>query len=323
MKIVYAIADGTGSDTTVNVRRGTISGTTITWGTEATVTVTVTAFANKPTFITRDSNGYVWIAARTQPTAGNYNVAVLRSTNADDVSSWGSLTTIADTSSTTGSVYPTILPLSGGNMYAFWYQDGNINGKKYTGSWGAQESVTTTATKYPSGVVDSSDNVHIVYVDGAGVEYAKRTSSWGVPTTLDSDASSLSPTISIDTSTTNLYAYWVASTNQIKGKQYTSSWTTLTGFDVQTIAKNSLTSPYAYPGAPTVMWAQGSSPQEIKVEQIPEFQDVVAPVLSTIVLVLFIARKRQRGLASRPASQNAASHPGPDGHLKEGDVPRQ
>ena len=174
-------------------------------------------------------------------------------------------------------------------MYAVWYQDGSINGKKYTGSWGSQESVTTTANKVPSGVVDSSDNVHILYVDGSGVEYAKRTSSWGAPTNLDSAAGSTSPTITIDTSTQNLYAYWVSSANQIKGKRYAGSWTDITGFDVQTIAKNSLTSPYAYVGAPLVMWAQGSSPQEIKVEKIPEFQDLVAPVVTTVLCVLLFA----------------------------------
>src|SRR5437899_1027107 len=149
-KTVYAVADSTTGHTAVNVRKGTISGTTITWGTEATVTVSATSFANKPAFITRDSNGYLWIASKSQPTSGNFNVAVVKSTNPDDVSAWASLATIADTSSTTGSVYATILPLSGGNMYAVWYQDGSINGKKYTGSWGSQESVTTTANKVPS-----------------------------------------------------------------------------------------------------------------------------------------------------------------------------
>src|SRR5437899_2381083 len=216
-KTVYAVADSTTGHTYVNVRKGTISGTTITWGTEATVTVSATSFANKPAFITRDSNGYLWIASKSQPTSGNFNVAVVKSTNPDDVSAWGSLATIADTSSTTGSVYATILPLSGGNMYAVWYQDGSINGKKYTGSWGSQESVTTTANKVPSGVVDSSDNVHILYMDASGVEYAKRTSSWGAPTNLDSAAGSTSPTITIDTSTQNLYAYWSRAPTRSRG----------------------------------------------------------------------------------------------------------
>src|SRR5439155_576871 len=150
--IVYAVGDDGASDATVPVRRGTISGTTITWGTQATVTVSTVSFAFKATFITKDSSGFLWIASNSQPSTGNYDVAVVKSTNADDVSVWGSVTTLLSASIANSNVYPTILPLSSGNMYAFWYANGAIDGKIGTGTWGSLENIAST----PSGIDTST-----------------------------------------------------------------------------------------------------------------------------------------------------------------------
>src|SRR5207245_5559889 len=77
--IVYAVGDDGASDATVPVRRGTISGTTITWGTQASVTVSTVSFASKATFITKDSNRLLWSASNSQQSTDNYEFSVLKS----------------------------------------------------------------------------------------------------------------------------------------------------------------------------------------------------------------------------------------------------
>ena len=300
-KIVYVSADGTNNDATAIVRRGTISGTTITWGTETAPTVTGSSITSKITFITRDTNGYLWIVSNSRPTASTYGVSAVKSTNTDDVSAWGARTELMDTSISNNIIYPAILPLSGGNLYAYWYADGTIAGKKYTGSWPADESIATTTagvtTKIPSAVVDNSDNVHLAYIDTTGaVLYKERTSSWGSATTLDSTSGSISPTITIQLGTGNLYVFWIASSNQVSGKQYTGSWSDITIIETQTITKGYVTSPYSEAnGGLIFMWGQGgTSPYEVKILKIPEFEEIVAPIFGVVFAILVLRSHGRR-----------------------------
>ncbi len=306
-KIVYVVgADKTATNSQVVVRRGTINGTAIMWGTQSTAVVSGSNTQNKIAFITRDTNGNLWIASSNQPTPSTYNVGVIKSTNVDDVSAWGAFANLLNTSVSNAFVYPTIVPLSGGNMYALWYADGNIAGKKYTGTWSSQESIDTTtpsvATKIPSAVSDSSDNVHLAYISSTGtVLYRERTSSWSTPTTLNSTSGSTSPTITVVSGSSNLYAFWIAGSYQIKGKQFTGSWTDITLIDTSTIQKGYLTSPYSYSaGSLNFLWDQGgSSPWEVKTQYIPEFQDLLLPTILTGVLVLSLARRRRNRAVRR------------------------
>src|SRR2546426_718586 len=309
--IVYAVGDDGVSDATVPVRRGTISGTTITWGTQAAITVTTVSFGSKVAFITKDSNGFLWVASNSQPSTGNYDVAVVKSTNADDVSAWGSLTTLLTSSIASVSVYPTILPLSSGNVYAFWYANGAIDGKVRAGGWGSLENIATTATgvytKAPSGTVDASGNIDLVYSDSSGaIVHKQRTSSWGAADTVDSSTGNTQPTITRDSSTGNLYVFYVQSTNQIKGRKYSGgTWTDVTGLDVSTITKAGLTSPYSVSGGLIgFLWNQGdTSPYEIKIAVfLPEFEDIVIPLAGTLVLALVLGawQRRRRGSCAQP-----------------------
>ncbi len=304
-KIVYAVADGTGTDSSVVVRRGTIGGTVITWGTEATPTVSSSNLASKIPFITRDSSGYLWIASNEAATPITYNAAVIRSTAADNVATWGALTALIGTSLSVNRIYPTILPQSGGNMYAFWYANGLIAGKPYTGSWGSQEGIASTtsgvATKIPSGVVDASDNVNLVFSDSTGaIVYRQRTTSWGTNATLDSGSGSTSPTITLESGTGDLYVYYLSSTSQIKGQRYSGGgWaSTTTGIDTSTITKAFITSVYSVSAASGVawLWDQGTStPYEVKVAKIPEFGEVVVPIAGTVLILLGLRAWRRRG----------------------------
>src|SRR2546427_10571681 len=64
-KIVY-IAGAIGSATAISVRRGTISGTTITWGTEAQITSFSGSSTTLIPVITRDANGFVCVGSNVQ-----------------------------------------------------------------------------------------------------------------------------------------------------------------------------------------------------------------------------------------------------------------
>ena len=445
-KIVYAVGDGVLSDSTLPVRRGTISGGTITWGSQTAMTISSSDTVPKIAFITRDTNGFLWIASSAKNTASTFNVAVVKSTNADDVSAWGSITYLLSAGISADFVYPTVLPMAGGDMYALWYADGAIDGREYTGTWGSVENIATTTagvtTKIPSAVVDGSDNIHLVYVDSSGsVQYKKRTGSWGTASSLDflrpewgvdagtwtpvpqwsrlddnddtdyvsatatgtdevglthiadpgvdtghvirfraratgsgpdeqmqvslyqggtlvaqtavtsitprdsfntysytltsgeaaaitdyadlrlrlvastlsgSDqldlawaelevpgrSGSKSPTVTRDTATGDLYAYYIATDGQIRARRLTTMWSFQKEVDLSTTSKDYLTSPYTVSSSSFVswLWGQGgSSPYEIKVQvtKIPEFGEVVLPVAGVLLVVSFLRLKRR------------------------------
>jgi len=310
-KIVYAVGDTTGNDQTVNVRRGTISGTTITWGTGANVTVGSSNYAGKIAFVARDTSGYIWIVSSKKSSVSTYNVGVVRSTSTDDVSAWGSVTDLLSAAISGSNVYPLIVPLSGGNMYALWYADGAIDGKRYTGTWGSLENIATTtagvSTKIPSAVVDGSDNIDLAYIDSSGaVQHKQRTSSWGSATAVDSASGNTSPTITRDAGTGDLYVFYLQSTGQIKGRKYSGSWSDVTGIDTSTTAKVFITSPYSASAAWKVswMWDQGgSSPYEAKIARIPEFEDIAVPVGIILAFALLprVTRRRARKAHGVPA----------------------
>ncbi len=305
-KVVYIVGDNSTAAGYVYVRRGTISGTTITWGTESTATVCHAngPMADKVAFISQDSQGYLWIITNNRPSAGSTNnIAAVRSTNVDDVSSWGTYTDLIDLNQNTPNLYAIILPLSNQDMYAIWYNQTNIEGKEYTSGsgWGTLTSIGTTTSgvtnKTVSAVVDSSYNIHLVYVNETGrVNYTKYTTSWSSPTVLDTDANNEYVTITIDNSTDYLYAFWISSNYQIEGQEYTgSSWSTITEIETNTNAKDWLTSVYNVSAVGEVCWewTQGtSSPYDARFERIPEFTEILIPFLTTC-FVIFLSRRRK------------------------------
>jgi len=306
-RIVYAVGDTETASVVVYVRRGTISGTTITWGTEYTVTVCnePKEVESKSAFISQDGSGHLWIVSSQKESASSpfYNIAAVRSTSPDDVSSWGTYSLLLSTNHENMYIYPIVLPLSDQDVYAMWYRDGYIEGKKYTSGsgWGSVTSIDTTtsgvANKTVSAVVDTSYNIHLVYVNETGrVNYMKYTTSWSSPTVLDSSANNEYVTISTDNSTDYLYTFWVSSNYQIEGKKYTgSSWSNIDGIETNTNAKDWLTSVYnvSAVGDTCWEWTQGtSSPYDVRFERIPEFTEILIPFLTTC-FVIFLSRRRK------------------------------
>src|SRR5437899_8695534 len=273
-KIVYIVGDpGTGSSgTKVMVRKGTISGTTISWGNETVVTVSNNNIQKRP-HIARDSSGYLWVLSTNKEANGDYRVAAVRSNNPDDVSAWGTYFNLMNSGASADWNQGMIAPLGSGNVYAIWYSNGPIYGRLYTGgSWsGTTDTIDTTSSsvylKGPSAVVDSSFKIHMGYTDTSGaVVYRQRTSSWSPLTTVDAGPGDQYPAISLDTGTGDVYAFWIASTYQIMAKKYRrGSWSTVT-LETNTKTKYGLESIYNVSSAANMawLWIQGPSGGDVK-----------------------------------------------------------
>ncbi|MFQ5883728.1 MAG: hypothetical protein ACE5IO_01350 [Thermoplasmata archaeon] len=305
---IYIVGDTSASDATVIVRKGTISGTSISWGSEYTVTVSGSNLGNKVAFISRSSTGYIWIVSSCQET--NYNIAGVRSTNTDDVSAWDTRTVLRASDVTNNYVYPQVVSLSSGDMYAVWYADGNIEGSAYdagTTSWdGTETSIATTAGAKdkmgPSVVADSSQTLHLIYSDSSGyIQYKYKTTSgsWtdGASDPETSSQYNFYPTLSLLTTNDNVYAFYVRG-NQIYCKYWdSSSWTEVT-LTSDTNTKGHLTSTYSGSddGQLPWIWRQETLDYEISFERIPEFDQVFLPMafIGLVTIVRRLARSKRR-----------------------------
>jgi hypothetical protein len=110
------------------------------------------------------------------------------------------------------------------------------------------------------------------------------------------------PTISLDTSTGNLYAFWYdTQTQYVDAKRNVSgTWSAIT-LNAQTAnAKAYLTSIYWAPWATLIcyQWTQNTTaPIHVVFDRIPEFSDGALPALGIIaVVVLMVKPMRRRGL---------------------------
>ncbi|MDP3024812.1 MAG: two-component regulator propeller domain-containing protein [candidate division Zixibacteria bacterium] len=272
----------------MNVKRGVISAGNISWGPEY-IALNGTNANNAYTIasICKDSNGYLWVAGRYY-NGSNYRVVAARSTNIDDVSTWGAPTTISSTTTST-RVYPVVVPLNSGNVYVVWYRSNVFEGKKYISGTGWEASVTSIANgktddmeSLHSAVVDGSFNIHLVYIDASGnLQYQKYNgSSWGTLIQIDA-ATCNTPTISITPSNNKLYLLWTKG-NQIYCKgainpTSSSDWVSET-ITTQTTAKYGLTSNYSSTTKICWIYTQGTgSPYNVN------FDYLSIPVLSVSV----------------------------------------
>lgn len=303
---VYAVADNDTPSKSVSVAKGTLSGTTISWDSPVTVEVSGLDKEFKAAYITVNSSGHVWIAATTNNSSSGFNVNATYSINSEDLSSWSTPQIMRSSDVSNGFVYPIVLPLTSTDMYVLWYADGYLEGRKHDSSgWQGVDSIDTSSAgssvKGPSAVIDSSE-IHMVYIDSSGyVKYANYAGSWST-TTLNSTDSGRSPTITLDSSSFYLYALWINSSNQITGNYSMNggtSWTAMTGITTNSDVKGNLTSIYSC-NLNDIAWEFDSS-TKIKFEPIPEFTDVMIPIASIAVLVLFWRRRNHEGEAEEEA----------------------
>lgn len=248
-----AVASGTSyvwiaykSGSNIYARRGTLGTSSITWDASSYNVLTAPRFFtySNPQ-ITRDSSGYLWIAANYVSSAYN-SIRTLRSSNPNDPSAWGSITEPSIASDWPAS--PVIAALDIQTMYIVYSLSGSVHGcfwDNTAGRWedsdgndctyGANtDSIGTTRVNinsYLSAVVDTSNyDFHLIYmVDDTTDKVAYKrwdnstgtNGSWQSDTILDSSGNNHGyGTISIDTDTRDLYAFWMdTSTNHIFYRQ--------------------------------------------------------------------------------------------------------
>jgi len=222
-----------------------------------------------------------------------------------------------------GTAVGTIVPAgSNGYVWAIYAYAGNVKSKLYDGAWpaNAQDILSATGTlkantvsSPPSVVVSSLGVVHVVYGDceeSGGVAYTRvcyKRNNTGLetyqtnPTYLDSSKPSnvadISPTISLETSTDNLYAFWIQTDTSmvgkvVKGAEYSSSsWTSLSLDTESSYTKQYLTSIYSVSGALKIcwQWTQNTSGTiQVKFDHIiPEFSEVAGPIVFLIAMFGF------------------------------------
>lgn len=164
-------------------------------------------------------------SAKLNVTYTAHKIVARQASNANDITTWGTATTL-DTSSNTNK-YSVIVPRTSGSVFAVWMDGTAIESKNYNGtSWdSAPTSVDTgltgTADTF-SAVADSSGNVYLLFVDDETTDQISvrkwNGTSWGAATLVAdaADANDSYPTISLDTTGSNLYAFWIdVSTNVI------------------------------------------------------------------------------------------------------------
>lgn len=331
--IVYAVGDTSASTRNVNLQRGTVSPAThtITWaGTDRTLAASQNNLGSKNTFISKDASGYVWVMSSNFTSAGppaQFDLSVFRSSSADSITSFVYMGNMLTTDTGQPNLKGSILPAgSGQNMWAIYGYAGNVAARKYTGIWSAETLIFTltlglgnpgnTDNAPPCAAVDGSGVVHVVYGDdheqpsGTSkpfIYYVYNTgSSWSVPYRLDSVANTLGnlyPTVSIDSSTGAVYAFWIQMDTAgigrtIMGKKNVSGTWSALAFDPQTgDPKQYLTSIYSVSGETHICWQwtqNTTAPIQIVFDKIPEFHDAVVPILFVLLVVVASARHSRR-----------------------------
>lgn len=316
---VFVVGDTSDNDLNVTVIRGTISGSTITWDQETNVTVSSQSLDSKVAFISRNSTGYLWVVSRVHLTVfpDTYGIVANRSTDPDEVDSWDPGSTLR-TLITTSDIFPIIVPLSGGDMYAIWYQNSapqaTIEGIGYSAVSGWDVLYTTidysavgvSEGRGPSAVVDTSYDIHLLYSNRSSyLNYTQYSGGgWGSPQSLDGGVGliKLYPTISsVNTTSPNyLYAFWLNSTTaQISGKYSTdggSSWNWATYITANLDAKGHITSVYNVSNEGYVgwQWVNATTNYDVLFESIPEFQEILIPISMLIAVPLILLRRKNR-----------------------------
>ncbi|KKR05787.1 MAG: hypothetical protein UT34_C0002G0294 [candidate division WS6 bacterium GW2011_GWF2_39_15] len=138
---------------------------------------------------------------------------VVQSSSANDITSWG--TAIALDESGESNRYGAITSRTNGFVFAMWVDGTTIESKNFNGtSWdGSPASVGTGVTGLSNTIAvlaNSLGNVHAVFVDSSNhIVYREYTSSWQTAITLDSNVGNAYPGISLNSSNSEIYAFWV------------------------------------------------------------------------------------------------------------------
>jgi len=329
--IVYAVGDTSDDTNYVLVRRGVVDSgiPSITWGNEKQVWISTQPLANKVAFISKDYNERLWVAAPSywgqQGGQDRYQIRTNQSDAADNVEgTWtdrGNLLTGTLPTDTSRVCLAPGTSASGIFMWAIYTSAGSVYSKTYVSGWVGGETIYSagasdenTHSAPASAVMDADGVLHVVFGTGymdvttwkAQIQYTyNQGSGWSSPLTLNLAGNEvrLTPTISLDSSTGNVYAMWIEDTTTpavIVMKNVSGTWDFVSITQSETNEKNHLNSIYSVPGESLVcmQWTEHTTgpSYNAEFEKIPEFSDIVLPVF--FVLVIFIAAHRHRSRGS-------------------------
>jgi len=330
--VVYAVGDTSAASTSIYLQRGTVDPAThtITWASsDSTLAASANSLGGKNTFICKDAAGYVWVLAGNLTNAISpvrYDLSAFISSSADTISSWAYSGNMLDVDSNLMNGKGVIVPTGTGNgvwtVYAF---DGSVQSRKYTGIWSAQsdiyllgatENPGNTDNAPPSAVVDGNGVLHVVYGDGhqqGGVSkphiyHSYNTGSSWAPgpyrlDTINNPLGNVYPTISLDTSTGVVYAFWIETDNAGVGvtirckKNVSGTWQSLTLSGQTADPKQYLTSVYSASSETLIAWQwtqNTTAPIQVIFDKIPEFDGVALPVLFLMAVVLVVSGRKAR-----------------------------
>ncbi len=324
---IYVSGDNAVASLSVYVRKGTVnpSGHSIAWGNEASILISTIARANKNTYITKDNTGSVWVLSTSYTTSGGggdkFKIRCSSTSSGDNVEgAWTDRGNLLDTQ-VPGDPKGILLPGKSGSgvlMWSIYTYEGNVESVYHDGSswktvdkatiYAAGASQANTNLAAPSGLIDANGVLHVVYGTGdtysgswkAKIQYAyNRGTAWSTPITLNVTGTYAhrSPTISLDSSTGNVYAMWLENTtNQVQIKKNVSGTWTFVTISQNSYLKYHLTSIYSAPGESYIccQWTQDTSGtyEVIYENMIPEFSEVVIPVF--FMMMVFIVGYRHR-----------------------------
>jgi hypothetical protein len=327
--VVYAVGDVSTASGNVYLQRGTVTPatSTIAWqGSDAQWNVSSFSLGGKNAFISRDANGYIWVLSSNKTTySGNsYDLAAFKSQNTNDITNRVAAGTmgLADLNTNVkGSIVPAG---TGSDMWAVYAHSGNVSARKYTGSWSSATDLYTRVLKNdleentdnspPSVVVNSRGTVYVVFGDSntwSGTSKPHIAYTFNTTSTTWNATSYLSgiinkdgycyPTISLDSSTGNLFAFWInmSADNGIacKKKPAGLGWSTFSLGSQQTYTKQYLTSIYSVSGETLIcwQWTQNTTGIQVMFDRIPEFRASALPIVCIMTMIFVCAAATRRG----------------------------
>lgn len=331
--VVYAVGDTSTASMTVTLQKGNVTPAShnITWATsDATLAVSTVDLAGKNAFICRDTSGYLWLLSSncTQAQPARYDLTAFKSRSTNSIYSWAYSGQMLASPENSDTVKGSIVPAgSGSNVWAIYAYDKYVGSREYTGTWQATQTTIystgsgtgNTINSPPSVVVDSHGVVHVVYGTGRkvvgnsapSIEYTHNNTgatTFALAVDLDqyipADVGDFYPTISLDSSTNNLFVFWLRSDATLAGKTVTArkcvsgTWSNLTLGSQTTYTKQYLNSIYSVSGESKIcwQWTQNiTSPFQARFDKIPEFSHVILPVMSIMaIFAVFVRRTRSR-----------------------------
>ena len=321
---IYVVGDTAAASANVYIQKGAVNPSTpaITWVGEETLSVSSIDLGGKNTYICEDTNKHLWILSSqlTQSGPERYNLVAYKSNSTEGIADWTLSGTMLSIASNNGDLKGSILPAgSGSDVWAVYNYGTYVAARKYTSeSWGSEEEVYTNSgvlgfmtTAPASAVVDGNGVLHVVYGDDNKDGQAEKphiqyrywhpTSGWADAIILDVDADTVRhwyPTISLDTSTGDLYAFWLQTNNYniVCKKNVSGTWSFVTLSDQTSYPKQYLTSVYSVSGEANICWQwtqNTTGTVEVVFDKIPEFEDLMIPII-IIMAVFFITSRRRR-----------------------------